>query len=193
MLNLWLIRHGQTNANLGHWEAHPQNTELTALGRTQAQAAAQQVSSCPDLIISSPLKRARDSADYIVARWPDAPFAIWPIQEFVYLSPQAMSRLDPDARKARIAAYWEEALPDYCDGEDAESFSGFMQRVREFDAQVQALQGFAVVVGHGQFFKAWLFARQHGLDCSGAWMRAFRQEELAHPLGNSDVYKLKLT
>jgi len=65
-VRLLLVRHGQSRANVGGVLQGATPGELTALGRRQAEAAAGRLAAAaPDLIISSDLRRARDTAEAI--------------------------------------------------------------------------------------------------------------------------------
>jgi len=192
-ITLWLIRHGQSSSNAGTWIADPQHAHLTPLGMEQAQNAAAAVTRQPDLIVMSPLQRARDSAGPIIQAWPNTPRAVWPIQELMYLSPQKLLQCSPEERAEKIEAYWQRADPDYCDGEDAESFRGFLTRIQSFFRALQPLSGFIICVGHGQFFKACELTMTHGMDATSEWMKHFREIEKSSPMHNSEIYRLKLT
>ena len=63
---LGLLRHGQTNFNLvGRMQGHL-DSELTEVGRAQAEAVAPAIAlMVPDLLLSSDLRRAMDTADVI--------------------------------------------------------------------------------------------------------------------------------
>ena len=80
------IRHGESVANAGGVTAEPSGIPLTELGREQALAIARGLSNPPDLIITSPYTRARDSAAPTAARFPDVPLEVWPVQEFASLA-----------------------------------------------------------------------------------------------------------
>lgn len=65
-MRLLLIRHGQSRANVEGVLQGATPGELTALGRRQAEAVAVRVAvEAPDLIVSSDLRRARDTAEAI--------------------------------------------------------------------------------------------------------------------------------
>ena len=84
-MTLWLVRHGQSTVNAG--AQSDMDAPLTELGWQQARSLADAVGQQPDLVITSPLLRARQTAMPWLERWPATPQEIWPIQEFVYLSP----------------------------------------------------------------------------------------------------------
>lgn len=67
-MKILLIRHGETIANKTQLVLGTSDVPLTAVGRRQARAAAQKISSmnpAPSLLFSSPYYRAKETADYI--------------------------------------------------------------------------------------------------------------------------------
>lgn len=191
LLNLWLIRHGESTANTGVWSKNVKDVELTALGRQQAIASAENVLIQPDLLVVSPFKRAIDTAIPIAKKWPLAPIETWMIQEFTYLSAIKYEAATSARRATMIKDYWHVANPVYCDGEDSESFNDFMQRVQHFHQRILLHQGFVVAVGHGQFFKAFLLQLQKPYDYSSKWMSWYRQQELGKPIKNGEIIQLE--
>ncbi|MPS27656.1 histidine phosphatase family protein [Pigmentiphaga sp.] len=189
----WLIRHGQSTANAGAPTSEVGASPLTALGREQAQRAARQVDRGPDLLIVSPFLRAQETAAPILERWPGTPMQVWPIQEFTYLSAIKCAGLTVHERRPLADAYWQRADPGYRDGDDAESFAGFADRLRAFDERLRALRGFIVAVGHGQFFHAYQLALARGLETTPQWMRRFRETDLASPIGNGQIVRIEAT
>ncbi len=66
MQKLYLVRHGQSEANAAHIIMGQHESDLTKLGREQAKAAGIQAKQHHfDLIVSSPQRRARQTADII--------------------------------------------------------------------------------------------------------------------------------
>lgn len=187
----WLIRHGQSSINAGRPSVAGGDVCLTELGVEQAAAVAHRVDRPPDLLIMSPLVRARATADLIRAQWPTTPYEIWPIQELNYLSPARCGGTTAATRRPMIDAYWQRCDPDYLDGPDAESFSDFLHRVRQFHERLVALDcRFVVAVGHGQFFRAYTIAMATGFAASPEWMAHYRRSETANPLANCEVVEL---
>lgn len=73
MTTLYLIRHGQTVANVEHKISGQIETDLTPFGRDQILQTAQNLKSIGvslDLILCSPLKRTKDSAQIIAEQIP---------------------------------------------------------------------------------------------------------------------------
>lgn len=186
----WLIRHGESTINAGVWTNDPHSASLTDLGKKQAEECALKIDYAPDLIITSPATRALETAQPIIKHWPASKHDIWPIQEIVYLSPSKLENTTLFERKKIITDYWDAADPFFCDGLEAESFSDFLHRVQQFDIALKKQHGFTVVIGHGQFFKAYLMGQQRGFVPSKEWMRSFREEELKHRINNTEIIKL---
>ena len=66
MLKLVLVRHGQTNSNIERRYLGWTDVELNDTGIIQAYCAKEKLKDCnPDVIITSPLKRARKTAEVI--------------------------------------------------------------------------------------------------------------------------------
>jgi broad specificity phosphatase PhoE len=187
----WLVRHGQSASNAGLPATGHDDVPLTELGLVQACELAGRLERPPELLILSPFLRARATAEPIVARWPETPRETWPIQELTYLSPTRCVGTTSATRRPWIDDYWRRCDPDYRDSADAESFSAFVGRLREFHRRLLALEaGFVVAVGHGQFFRAYLIALAKGFDASPSWMRDYRRLETAHPMANCEVIEL---
>ena len=71
MALLYLIRHGRAAQN---WSSAP-DPGLDGLGKTQARARADALSArlAPLPIVSSPLRRCRETADFLAKRWKQTP------------------------------------------------------------------------------------------------------------------------
>ncbi|GAB7528264.1 histidine phosphatase family protein [Pseudomonas sp. 3A(2025)] len=64
-MKLYVIRHGQTQANLEHRYLGALDPDLTDHGRQQAQALRGQLPANLDAILTSPLQRARQTAEIL--------------------------------------------------------------------------------------------------------------------------------
>jgi 2,3-bisphosphoglycerate-dependent phosphoglycerate mutase len=192
--SVWLIRHGQSQANAGVATEHPSSIALTDLGHEQARMVSGQVQGIPDQVVVSPFIRTFHTAqpllDKLEAEGARVPVLQWPIQEFTYLSPVRCRGTTAQDRKAWAQAYWERADPDWEDGDGAESFRQLMRRVDAFSMQLAASPGWSVVFGHGMFFKAFLIALEHGFDVSPLSMRRYRALESSAPIHNAQIIKL---
>lgn len=150
------IRHGESTANTGLASADVASIALTARGEGQAGQLAREWTETPSLIVTSPFQRTRQTAAPTVARFPGVPVETWDIAEFTYLQPARWNGTAASDRRPHVERYWTAADPDYCDGEGAESFAGFLRRVEATLARLVALPPSALVYvfGHGQFIQA---------------------------------------
>ncbi len=184
----WLIRHGQSASNAGLPANGYGDVPLTALGEQQARDVAGRVERQPGLLIVSAFARAIATAEPIRARWPSTRCETWPIQELTYLSPVRCRSTTAETRRPWVEEYWRRCDPDYRDGADAESFRSFVARLHDFHRRLLALTAdFVVVVGHGQFFRAYQLARCEGFAVSADWMKAYRIAETGNPMANGEI------
>jgi 2,3-bisphosphoglycerate-dependent phosphoglycerate mutase len=194
---VWLIRHGQSQANAGTATEHPKTIELTDTGRIQAQHVADAIDFAPRSIIVSPYIRTMDTARPLLAKLAQAglslPVQEWPIQEFTYLSPVRCRGTTAVDRQAWAREYWLRADPDWEDGDGAESYRSLMQRVERFSAQLANEAGPTVVFGHGMFFKAFVISLEHGTHASSEAMTRYRALESAAPIHNAQILRLART
>ena len=90
-----------------------------------------------------------------------------------------------------VDAYWQRCDPAYLDGSDAESFSDFSSRLRDFHRRLFALDcSYVVVVGHGQFFSAYMMGLTDGFSATPEWMTRYRTLETGNPIANCAIIEL---
>jgi 2,3-bisphosphoglycerate-dependent phosphoglycerate mutase len=190
---VWLIRHGQSQANAGEATQTPASIQLTELGHQQAKSVAEGVLAPPDWVVVSPFERTLQTAGPTLARFGMAGSSVltWPIQEFTYLSPLRCRGTTLLDRREWAREYWLRADPAWEDGDGAESFESFMARIHAFHEQLQQQRGFGLVFGHGMFFKAYLIALEHGFEADSPAMTRFRQLESNNPIHNGQVIRLR--
>lgn len=188
-----LVRHSESAANAGLASSDPSMIPLTEKGHAQAIALAQTITEAPAIIITSPFSRAVDTSKPTAAKYPGVPVEQMDIGEFTYLDPASCVGTTAGDRKARVDAFWSTADPDYIDGPGAESFSGFIHRTAVALERLRALDGNAIVFGHGQVMQAmrWLLQRAPELIDHSS-MLDFRQYDLANPICNCESITLEL-
>ena len=194
MLTVRFIRHGESLANVGRVTAEPQGIPLTLKGRQQAKALSQSFNRAPDLIIASPYKRAFHTAEPTIARFRDAPFEIWPVQEFEMLAIARRVGTTSHERRPLIEAYWANGDPDYVDGAGAESYRAFIGRAREAMARLAGLteHGDIAVFGHEQFMKAVLLEIADPLhEINSRAMQAFHDLHHAKRIANAEGFSVR--
>lgn len=151
---LW-IRHGQSVGNAGMPTENRSSFPLSPLGVEQAKSLAAKIPFTPDLIVSSPFRRAWETAAPTSARYPAVSMEIWPeVHEFTYLSPASCVGTTTEDRRPRVIAYWERLDPDYRDGGDAENFRDVMARAaRAIEHLASRWEQHIVLFSHEQFIK----------------------------------------
>ena len=184
------IRHGESVANAGGVTTTTAAVPLTALGREQALAVAHGLDASPDLIITSPYIRARDSAAPTAARFPDVPVEVWPVQEYASLSSARCVNTTAMQRRPWVWEHWDFADPDRVDGPGAECYAELVGRVRAALRRLSGLSARSVVVfSHGQFMKAvhWEIANASP-PITPETMLDFRAFHAAAPIANAEGF-----
>ena len=73
----------------------------------------------------------------------------------------------------------------------SESFSAFSNRLRDFHHRLLALDcAYVIVVGHGQFFRAYTMCLTDGFAVTPEWMARYRTVETGKPIANCEVIEL---
>jgi 2,3-bisphosphoglycerate-dependent phosphoglycerate mutase len=129
---IWFIRHAESETNVGLPTASPLIAQLTPAGIEQAHCIAHAFSTPPQLIVTSAYVRTQQTAEPTLQRFPATRVEVWPVHEFTYLSQSLGS--EPTTivdRRLWVDAYWERLDHSYRDGDGAESFAQFMQRVQD--------------------------------------------------------------
>jgi 2,3-bisphosphoglycerate-dependent phosphoglycerate mutase len=175
VLRIWLVRHGESESNTGVPSGEPGESPLTARGWEQAERVAAVLPEAPALIVTSPFRRAAQTAEPTIARYAEARREEWPVQEFTYLG-SFHSRASTSAeRRPYVEEYWRRADPDVSvDG--AESFTDLLKRVHDcLDRLSKQPTGPVAVFTHGIFIRAmaWAVLTDGGADHDG--MRAFHR------------------
>lgn len=177
------IRHGESAANAGAATDDPLLIPLTERGSQQAVQVAQTWEAKPSLIVVSPAVRARETAAPTIARFADVPVELWPIQEFAYLAPGRCAGATVSERRGWVDANWPKVDSEYQDGNGAESFAQFMDRVILTQERLSHLssvvEATALVFGHGQLINALRWLRTGVRVRDMTTFRAFDADNLA--------------
>ena len=175
MLRAWLIRHGESESNAGTPSAEPGASPLTARGREQAARLAATLPEPPALIVTSPYRRAAQTAEPTIARFPEVHREEWAVQEFSYLGEFHTRTSTSEQRRPYVADYWHRADPHLSLG-GAETFAGLVARASTcLDRLAAQPAGPVAVFTHGLFMRAvaWLLLTGGAADHDG--MRAYQR------------------
>lgn len=152
---IWLIRHGESIANVGAATQDHITIPLSPTGQEQANQISLLIPTPPDLIITSPFTRTEQTAGPTLKRFPGARREVWEVQEFTYLSPPSCVGTTAEERHGRVNEFWERSDPEYVDGPGAESFREFMTRAQAaIDHLSRLSKGFVLMFSHAQFIRA---------------------------------------
>jgi len=159
---LLLVRHGETDWNRdGRWQGHS-DTHLNDVGREQAARLAAELDGI-DVVYSSDLARARETADILAAR----------LELNVRIDPRLRERsfgawegkTAPEIETAFAAAHARWLAGDGPGADDAEPFADFAARVHSFLAETLTRypDETVLIVGHGGSIRV-IHALAGGLD-----------------------------
>jgi broad specificity phosphatase PhoE len=158
-VTLCLVRHARASGNRAHiFNGSRRDVPLTALGRRQAKELAQKWKGKPDVILSSPMKRAKSTAAYLARKF-NMPIIIVPqahehdLGKWTGLSAVEMSKRYPNyffrKKDGRITHYLKK-VPG------GESWRGILKRARNFLLMVRKKYAGkkVVLISHGVFILA---------------------------------------
>lgn len=198
---IFLIRHGESKANVGLPTCRPEYGGLTQRGREQARAIAAFLREYPPgFIMTSPYIRARETLDAALSALPatarKVPIEVVPaVREFTYLAPERWKYSTVSERRPEVDRYWQDSRPDSVDGPEAESFSAFIKRVHAFLEQVREREEEyenIAVFSHEQFINAVLWLKDHTPEeISSQAMSDFRTLLDGNHIPNGAIVQLK--
>jgi broad specificity phosphatase PhoE len=151
--SILMIRHAQSAAQFGEASSDVALIPLSERGENDAAAHISQLLK-PDLIVVSPFIRTRQTAQPLIDLYPEVPVEEWSVQEFTYLAPERCRDMTAEQRAPMVRDYWERRDPDYVDGEGAESFNQFCQRVVALIRRCQELDKRTYIFSHTMFMQA---------------------------------------
>jgi broad specificity phosphatase PhoE len=191
---VWMIRHGQSLAQVGQETIDPAMIPLSSTGHRQADVVAQAFDRTPDAIVTSPFLRARQTAQATVDRFPSIPVEQWPIEEFTYLGRLHGRPTTGAQRRPLVDAYWSTADPSYVDEGESESFAGVHARARRFlTALSQRDAGCVAAFTHGLFMRVAIWVILTGeTSPSTESMRRFHQFRTTYLIPNCSIITLCL-
>ncbi|MFY8268993.1 MAG: histidine phosphatase family protein [Terrimicrobiaceae bacterium] len=193
MKRIRLIRHAESQANAGYSTSDPASIELTETSWSAAREFAKAYDGPePDLIVTSPYRRAQQTAQPLIERF-GCRVEILEVHEFTYLSPARCRNTNSAHRRPMVEAYWTTSNPQACDGEGAESFEEFLERVerstrvlREHDAAT------ILVFTHEFFINAVRFFDLPGKpSATPESMRQFHDFSRQNPMANLGIHELE--
>jgi 2,3-bisphosphoglycerate-dependent phosphoglycerate mutase len=194
MVTVWLIRHGESEANAGLPTFESATIKLTDKGHQEAKQVADSFTRQPSLIVTSPYIRTKQTAQPTIERFPSAPESEWLVQEFDYLSVERRSNTTLEQRRPMAKAYWEKYDPFYVDGEGAESFAAVISRGQDLQNKILHLdEEFVAVFTHRLFMGIFLWSLlTNPIEISSESIRQARAFLDSVPTPNGAIVKLQI-
>jgi broad specificity phosphatase PhoE len=192
MIEIWLIRHGESESNAGLPTSDTAKIVLTPRGLAQAEYIVAAFARPPSLIVTSPYLRAIQSAQPTIARFPQARLQEWPVYEYTYLSRASRHNTTLHERKPQIDAYWARCDPQYVDGDGAESFAALVARAVQTLERIKRLDDdFVAIFSHGLFIRTLLWVLlADPVAINAASMRRYRSFISGFAAPNASILKL---
>jgi broad specificity phosphatase PhoE len=169
MKKIFLIRHAESEGNVGGYFEESHNIPLTEVGKRQAEDLVEIVmdKELPDRIIYSKFIRTKETADpllkkleeqghkYEVHMWLDA-------HEFEPHDNKKTLGMSLEERKNFYMSYWEKSDPFSRETENSESFQELVDRLLSLLKKMQGIpDGINLVFTHGIIIKMFLFLGQN--------------------------------
>lgn len=154
-----LVRHGESESNVGLPTCSPESIALTPAGHSQSKTHAKSWQNGPDLLITSNYLRARQTAKPMLDQYHCSTLTWNSAREFTYLQPSDWVGSTAADRTSAVKEYWSQCDPAHIDGAGAESFQAFSERVLATIGELLALRdvGRIAVFSHEQFIKAFMW------------------------------------
>lgn len=193
-----LIRHGESESNIGLPSLSPELVPLTKYGRFQAERIAQRLEAeQPELLVISSFLRSKETAKPAIKVLQNVPIVVdLPVHEFTYLASWRNEYSTIQERKPIVDCYWDIADPYSQDGEGAESFQQFIERVWDVMGQLKTSQYQRIAVfTHEQFILAfrWLLEQERDSPKVNEYdMRDFRNYLTANSVANGRIMQIEL-
>ena len=192
---VWLIRHGESEANAGARTSDPAQVRLTPLGHKQVKELACNLKIPPELIVTSKYIRTVETAKPTRDKHPHIPCEEWQIHEFTYLAQPKCKNTTGLERMDMVKGYWEACDPTYCDGEGAESFVSFVERIRSTIRKLKSRKEKRIALfSHEQFLRGLLWMIDKNYETiSNKEMREYKRLFEAQRIPNCGVVEIELS
>lgn len=153
MNKVFLIRHAESESNIGGVFEHQNTIKITHLGKKQAEGLLE-VLEKPDRIICSGYIRTIETAEPLINKFPDSEIHLWlNTQEFQPIDSQKYKNISTEERNELHEQYWLKMDPFYTDSATTESFVDFVERVNLSILKMKTLQGLNYIFTHGNYIR----------------------------------------
>jgi len=188
---VWFFRHAQSLANANkNFKADDfsiPSVSLSPEGLKQAEELIRSFSAAPELVITSPYVRTRQTAEPLIKKYPAVLKAEWPIQEFTYLSLDKCFGTTILERRPLVEEYWQKSDPAHWDGKGAETFIDLINRAQDTIGKIKSRKERFIVLFSHEFFIAAVryLLEKNPQNISSKEMVEFRQYFLLNRIPNA--------
>ena len=193
---IWFIRHGESLTNADeNFKSNSFGGSLVSIskrGQEQAEELLKYFTEAPDLIVTSCFIRTKETAKPLLSKYPAVQHEEWPIHEFTYLSNKRCLNTSFLQRDPWREDYWQKGDPLYSDGDGAESFVDFMERVRGAIEKIkERKENFIVIFSHGYTIAAMRYVLEKNIkEINSEVMQDFRKYFKDNKISNTQKIEI---
>ncbi|UOO89211.1 histidine phosphatase family protein [Vitreoscilla massiliensis] len=188
---LYLIRYGESTANVGGAAVLDKLIELTARGQEQAQTLLQRLDGQhTTAVYTSEMRRTQQTAQAMCERWQLSAQVLPCLNEMCPLDFDRIAHVSVEERRRLAKEYWLQAACDYQDGPLADSFTQFDARVDAFLQLAPSLPNHSMLFTHGIWIGLLAWKLMGFAVTDVASKTKFRQFQTAMNMKNTVVYRL---
>lgn len=156
MNKVLLIRHAESESNIGGVFEHQNIVKITDNGKKQAEVLSD-VLNKPDRIICSRFIRTIETAEPLMNKFPEVETHIWiDTHEFQPIDTKKYAGLITEERDNIARGYWIRMDPLFHDGGNSESFKNFVNRTNSGILKMKDLDGLNCIFTHANFIRCLL-------------------------------------
>ncbi len=154
MRKIFLVRHAESEANIGVDVLHNHTIKITELGKQQAKDLVELIEK-PDRIIVSKFIRTQETAQPTLEKFIDISEAhLWlDTHEFDFMNHSVVTGLTLEEKEKKVTSFFENADSNYKHDSKNESFKEFSERVEKVILKIQKLNGVNYIFTHSFFIK----------------------------------------
>jgi broad specificity phosphatase PhoE len=193
-MKIFLIRHAESESNVGSKTSDPSIISITEKGRAQSFELANKITDAPDLIIVTSYVRTAQTALPLIKKFLGVKVETWPLHEFTFLSPSLCRNTNSKERLPMVNEYWEKCDPDFIHGIGAESFNQFIERVQGCIQRFNSMNHkFVTIFAHGHVIRAIRLFMDSNQTTPEILMRLYRDNIPMIPVYNSEIFEVTLS
>lgn len=191
MHSIYLIRHGQSTANVGGEVGPDKQIPLTHLGQQQALSILTRLPIQPQAIFVSEMLRTQQTAQAFCKHHQMQPHILADLNELCNLDFDRIKDIGVEERRALAQRYWQQADYTYQDGPTADSFAMFDAKVAAFIRQIPQFSDNTVCFTHGIWIGLLAWKLMGFATDNPHSIRQFRQFQCAMVMDNTVIYQLR--